>query len=419
MLDLKPDPAHLDANGDTPILLEISAFLDGVRCAWTLRRALERASFPDRVSFTVLQARLPQHEDCVGIFRSRHLPELCAAGGLGAPFAGGPAEECQQRVLRRSRAWLLDPRAAQGPVHTRGVAARLLEPQDLSAMCLSTDAHMDFNRGWDVSLIEDWLSAGNEFAVLTVYPESVDRIDKPVGSRIVSSCGYTLEEGIPRGRQAQDYARSDVRMPLLTPNWAAGFSFHRCHAEKLVPVDWRLRWIFTGEEVNRAVRLWTHGYDLYAPASVAVLHNYTNAKQEFQQFGDRHRQILQKRRSQRQVRRLLETLTADDLAAGEAEEQEGLGRFGLGAQRSLEEFVMWSRANLGGKWARALMDPWGRVQDTRIEDCLWLQRRPIRDPGALLQSLRSPSGAERAVAEVGEEVLLAGEEDVVRPKRVL
>merc|ERR1719188_1204012 len=84
---------------------------------------------------------------------------------------------------------------------------------------------MDFNKGWDVSLIEDWLSTRNEFAVLTVYPESVDRIDQPAGNKIVAICGYTLEEGIPRGRQAQGYKRSEAR--LLTPNWAAGFSFHR------------------------------------------------------------------------------------------------------------------------------------------------------------------------------------------------
>ncbi|CAK0837559.1 unnamed protein product [Prorocentrum cordatum] len=218
-------------------------------------------------------------------------------------------------------------------------------------------------------------------------------------------------------------------MPLLTPNWAAGFSFHRCHAERLVPVDWRLRWVFTGEEVNRAVRLWTHGYDLYAPTVETVLHNYTNAVQEFQQFGDAHRQFLQKQRSQRQIRKLLETLDAEDLVAEEANgEPEGLGPYGLGGQRigeGLEDFVMWSRANLGGKWARALSNASGHVQDTRDDACLHLLRRPIRDPGALLESLRSISmdgGGDRAprvAAGVGEHVWLHGEESVVRPFRVL
>ena len=43
--------------------------------------------------------------------------------------------------------------------------------------------------------------------------------------------------------------------------------------ERAVPVDWHLRWIFTGEEINRAVRLFTHGYDMYLPTCAAVLHN--------------------------------------------------------------------------------------------------------------------------------------------------
>lgn len=309
-------------------------------------------------------------------------------------------------------------------MHTRGVAARLLEPQDPAAMCLSVDSHMDFHSGWDVILVEDWRSARNEFAVLTVYPEDVQWVDQPSNPNMfVIICGYTLDDGIPRGRRAQDYPRdrAKVRMPPLTPNWAAGFSFHRCHAERLVPVDWRLRWIFTGEEVNRAVRLWTHGYDMYAPAyPKAVLHNYTNAKQEFLHFGDPRRQHLQKARSQRQVMKLLETLTAENLTMEENNrEPEGLGLYGLGDQRSLEDFVMWSRANLGGKWARVLSDPSGQVQDTHPDACLELQRRPIRDPGALLESLRSLDGVRRVAADVGETVWLHGEESVVRPLRVL
>jgi hypothetical protein len=35
--------------------------------------------------------------------------------------------------------------------------------------------------------------------------------------------------------------------------------------------------VFDGEEVSRAVRLWTHGYDLYTPSRNLVFHDYKNA----------------------------------------------------------------------------------------------------------------------------------------------
>ena len=32
--------------------------------------------------------------------------------------------------------------------------------------------------------------------------------------------------------------------------------------------------IFDGEEFTKAIRLWTHGYDIYSPHRVYVVHDY-------------------------------------------------------------------------------------------------------------------------------------------------
>ena len=63
--------------------------------------------------------------------------------------------------------------------------------------------------------------------------------------------GFFLEGGIPRGKTGSVKFRKSGDRPYLTMNWAAGFSFHRCHADRNVPVDPNLKFIFTGEEVNR------------------------------------------------------------------------------------------------------------------------------------------------------------------------
>lgn len=56
--------------------------------------------------------------------------------------------------------------------------------------------------------------------------------------------------------------------------WGAGLSFHRCHAELVVPVDPYLDHVFDGEEGSRGIRFFTHGYDVYTPDRVLVTHDY-------------------------------------------------------------------------------------------------------------------------------------------------
>jgi hypothetical protein len=56
--------------------------------------------------------------------------------------------------------------------------------------------------------------------------------------------------------------------------WGAGLSFSKCHAERKVPYDPHTPGIFDGEEFNKAIRLWTYGYDIYSPHRVHVVHDY-------------------------------------------------------------------------------------------------------------------------------------------------
>jgi len=59
--------------------------------------------------------------------------------------------------------------------------------------------------------------------------------------------------------------------PLPSLLWAAGFSFCRSVPFlKLVPYDPHLLDVFFGEEPTMAARLWTHGFDCFAPPQVCV-----------------------------------------------------------------------------------------------------------------------------------------------------
>merc|ERR1711953_1017814 len=113
-----------------------------------------------------------------------------------------------------------------------------------------------------------------------------------------------MEDGIPRGQRGGNLATRQGDKPYFYPNWAAGFSFHRCHADRNVPVDKNLKFIFTGEEVSRAVRFWTNGYDLYQPTKTDVYHDYSAAKQDFWNYGGGDSSRLRERAKKR-VRTLL------------------------------------------------------------------------------------------------------------------
>lgn len=390
-------PPLSEPDEHTTIVLEVSAFLDGSRCGRTIWLAFQRASNPARLRVNVLQARGHAGEempDCVAEFKDGHLRELCAEGAfqrhMVSPHEGvePSAGLCEELVLQAVNAWVIPLAQGMGPVHQRGLANLLLRYEGEDDMCLSTDSHMGFLRNWDQLLISEWLSLRNEFAVLTVYPGSMTEMDKGLHeiTKFPTFCGYVhepsaMEPGMPRGcaAAAADRDPGEARLPLptLTMNWAAGFSFHRCHAERAAPADYHLKWMFSGEEANRATRLWTHGYDLYVPVLPVVLHDYTSAKQLFWSYRD----PAALKKSQKRLRLLL-SMGGDTAGA-----EEPAAPYALGSQRTMEQFVNWSRQDLGEAWG-----PWLQNHGLKHEECGWnfcrtLTRLAVADEVALVASV--------------------------------
>lgn len=372
-----------------------------------MKRALEKATNPKRVSFAVLDAHADGDPDCAGIFKDQHLRELCKIGGPLLEKLGYSVEEseCRAEVLGRTRAFLIEAKSGMGPVHQRGVAGEMLRFEREDNMCLSMDSHMDFRVGWDEILLKDWASTRNEFAILTAYPMDVEMLNNP-DTDCVDLCGYSLEAGIPRGRQGGNMPQNHVS-PYLTMNWAAGLSFHRCHMERAVPVDWHMRWIFTGEEIDRAVRAFTNGYDLYLPQNTAVLHEYKHAKQTFQKFTDPMSQEKGLTAARERLHSLFQT--GDEGKKTSAEE---FGKFGLGTQRSLEDYVRWSGVNFGGQWPKWMKD--NSVEETPEGHafCRNLPRLPVKDQTALLESIGVRPASDVPGVDGQGHVILVGDDEV-------
>mmetsp|Transcript_71290 Transcript_71290/g.220298 ORF Transcript_71290/g.220298 Transcript_71290/m.220298 type:complete len:427 (-) Transcript_71290:93-1373(-) len=379
-------PPLTPVSSKTPIKLLISAFQDGERCSNTMFQALRKAEHPERIFFEVAQAVGPQDVRCDEEFRTRHAPQLCSA-------KKSSSGHCLTEVLGKLRFKHIPLEEGKGPVHQRGLLSEFANLTGDDSMCLAIDSHMDFAHFWDKELLQDWANTGNEFAVLSAYPFATEQMYFAGTSNWIELCGYFLTEtGIPRGATARPVLdEPERRPPQLTLNWAAGQSFARCHAERNVPADKNLEWMFDGEEVNRAVRFWTSGYDLYNPRVNVVLHNYSSAAQKFWSYSEpdmRAKQLA----SEARLKALLQ---------GDAPRSK-FGKYGLGDQRSLEQYVTWARTNLGGKWGGYLAGkgitphfadwtPGGAFQPFSVADfCSHLQRVPVRDAQKLSQSAAAP-----------------------------
>mmetsp|Transcript_21341 Transcript_21341/g.59539 ORF Transcript_21341/g.59539 Transcript_21341/m.59539 type:complete len:387 (+) Transcript_21341:101-1261(+) len=358
-------------HGSTPLHLSISAFMDGDRCATTLQFALENARRPERLSFGVLQARGEKDQDCIRGFEDKRLPALCETL---ARQHEAYASDCTSAVMSQIRSKVIAPEDAKGPNHQRSLQIELIEFDKMDKMCMQTDSHMDFLQGWDELLMDDWLSKQNEFAVLTAYVMNIDAKEHGYAyNHMVDCCGwFEDEDGMPRGNQCGNI--DHIAEPILTPNWAAGFSFHRCHAERNVPIDPNLEWIFTGEEVDRAARLWTSGYDLYLPSRAFVLHNYSHATQRFWRFSRPGEMRQQSEASRLKLSLLL----------------------GLGAPRKLTLRNMRHYYPLGQQRSLEQWKEFVKPTYNKDEEChrLGLERVPVRDRDLLEESARHPNAHE-------------------------
>ncbi len=147
---------------------------------------------------------------------------------------------------------------------------------------------MRFRPNWDEYLIAQLNKCGssseNGKAVLTAYPPGYEL---PCGPGQDAETRGTIlvpwkfgEDGLLRqkGRLLRmEYTKSDSfgehyndNIPCLL--YAGGFNFFHSSLLDVCPYDRKLHGLFFGEEISMAVRLFTHGYDLFAPPESVCYH---------------------------------------------------------------------------------------------------------------------------------------------------
>lgn len=202
---------------------------------------------------------------------------------------------------------------------------------------LQLDSHHRFVKNWDTELI-DMLKAlqkeGHKKPLITSYIPSFDPDNDP-DARVQEPWKMNFDRFIPEGAvfflPASFDSWDDKTKPLPGRFYSAHFAFTVGEFCKEVPHD--PNYYFHGEEINIAVRAFTHGYDIFHPHKILVWHEYTRKGRTKQWDDDK---VWGDRNSKSHLRN--RKLFGMD---GEINDID-FGEYGFGKIRSLEDYELYS-----------------------------------------------------------------------------
>jgi hypothetical protein len=198
---------------------------------------------------------------------------------------------------------------------------------------LQIDSHTRFAQDWDQRFIQMHARLASPRSVLTCHPvpyEPPRKLHAPIIP--VTKPKEFNEHGVLMvNSRSVAYEQRPVE-PIPCALVGAGCLFAPIRAFDEVPYDPHL--YFHGEEVTLSARLWTHGWDLYAPNDVLIYHDYTHDRGRPKHWRDNRDWPSMNARSFARVRHLLSGEVCND---PEAVLQ--IDRYGLGDARPLKEYA--------------------------------------------------------------------------------
>jgi hypothetical protein len=283
------------------IFVNIAAYRDR-DCANTIRDLFAKARRPDDISIGLCWQYLsPQDDDYHPI----------------------PVRPQQCRVIAA------EVGKAEGVCWARHHAYGLWRGEDY---VLQIDSHMRFVERWDEKLLAMIRTCPSPQPILSNYPAAFtppDHIDSHVVS-VIRADGFD-PDGMVKQSSVGYPPQAMGAVPRPTAFCAGGFLFGASAWIADVPYDPYL--YFLGEETTLAVRLFTHGWDLFIPTDVLVYHDYNNHPDRRRHWNDRRDWVRFNERSVKRVRHLLAAEPSFD-----PEVLRDIERFGLGRRRSLADY---------------------------------------------------------------------------------
>lgn len=291
--------------GKGRIFVSIASFRDP-ETQLTVRDMFEKADHPERIHLGLIWQFDPQAD--LDFFEVK------------------PTHPEQIRQLN------FDWRASRGVAWARFIAQALWRGEEFF---FQTDSHMRFEKGWDTLLIEDIESCPGEKSVLAScappYLSPGDLITE-VFPGLVTTYGFMGDghirfTGVWMGEPMAEHHR----MPFIM----AGSLAARSKMIQEVPYDPYAH--FGTEEVSYAIRLYTHGWDVYTPTKRIVWHqfqrNNTIKRREIEGADFKHDRELKAIIGYRRFNHMSNYAVSSD-----PDVLRDLSIFGLGTARSIDEY---------------------------------------------------------------------------------
>lgn len=279
---------------NSTIFVSVPSYRDP-ECVYTVCDLFLKAKRPERIYVGVCQ----QLDSGEGDLKNPKMNVLVGFASCLSSLAGPLKAHRYRKFIDQVRVCQVSAHQAKGPTLARHwIESYLYNGEQYYLM---TDSHMLFCRGWDEKAIQLLKCCPSVKPVLTMYPagfESKDRWVPPL-----------WQQTFLQGRRAGSYLRwkawdTDTELPTFegpsfptTPRrttatdqkdgcpyhmykslfWASGFSFTLGSVISEVPYDAHAWYVFYGEEITMAARLWTHGWDFFSPPIMLALHIWSRS----------------------------------------------------------------------------------------------------------------------------------------------
>ena len=244
----------------------------------------------------------------------------------------------------------LDPKDARGPCWARAIAQTFINDE---SYFLQVDSHTVFEKDWDEYLLNyiKIIKKNNRKPIISSYPRGFEVVDMEKRQfrklqendhsthvmvldkdRIFKDGYFSMQKGISTG------SREIYKGFLLS----AGFIF--CEREYINDVPYDPHLYFEGEETTLALRTFTSGYDIFHIPKTPLFHCYVAETDQFKRPLHWHAEEEKDRKDKWNVFHNKSKTRINNII-----EQRLLGPYGLGKERTLEDYKNFSGIDILNK----------------------------------------------------------------------
>ncbi len=309
------------------IFISVASYRDS-ECSNTINSIFSKAKWPKNVYIGICEQNN---------YKEGHDHELCLNPDI---------ERLYSKNIKITR---IDYTQAKGPTYARYFCSKLWTGQEYY---FQIDSHTSFEKDWDESLIkmieqcrykehdigpDDWGLQGSKKPVLSAYPSTEEQL-KTKGFPVMDSCKINDANSLPI--YFAGFWNIESNRPIKSPKplVAAGYMFLDASFLNNVQYDPYLSGLFQGEETLFSARLYTNGYDIFAPNIKICSHHYNREGPMYHKDMPDFKEC--QKLAEKKVLFMLGLLSESEknLLESNPDFIQDYKKYGLGTQRTLESF---------------------------------------------------------------------------------